>query len=50
MITQVCDKVLRCQTGIEYMLLQESDLVAAGVKVMTARITMRAAQPQPALA
>ena len=46
-IARVCEEVLGCQTGIEYMLLQEAGLGAAGVKVMTARIIVRAAQPQP---
>ena len=42
-IARVCEEGIGCQTGNEYMMLEEQDMVAAGIKIMTARVIVRAA-------
>ena len=45
-IARVCEEDIGCQTGNEYMMLEEQDMVAAGIRTMTARVIVRAAQQQ----
>ena len=42
-IARICEEDIGCQTGNEYMMLEEQDMVAAGIKIMTARVIVRAA-------
>ena len=44
--TRLFEEDLECQTGIEYMMMQEEDLVDAGVKKLTARLILHYMQPQ----